>query len=110
MNDTESAALRTAIAEALPLLRGNTDAFRTAMSPVTDSLESLCATLQRTTAGAQRDEAHAAAMVVSRDLLASALLELSAQQDIDQREVTRAIATLHQRIVAILDSCTPAHA
>lgn len=110
MNEHESAALRTAIEEALPLLRGNTDAFRSAMSPVTDSLEALCATLQRTTAGAQREEAHAAAMLVSRDLLASALLELSAHQNVDEREVTRAIATLHQRVVAILESCSPANA
>ncbi len=110
MNEHESSALRAAIEEALPLLRGDTAAFRSAMSPVTDSLETLCTTLQRTTAGAQRDEAHAAAMLVSRDLLASALLELSAQQNVDQGGLTRAIANLHQRIVAVLESCTPAHA
>ena len=108
MNEHDSAALRAAIEEVLPLFRGNVAAFKAALSPVTDSLETLCSTLKRTVAGAQPPDVHAVAMVVSRDLLASALLELSAEQSGDKRALTTALAGLHKRITAAIESCTPA--
>jgi hypothetical protein len=106
MTDQDNASLRLAVADAMKVFRGNAPRLRAALSPVIDSLESLCASLQRSVAHADPADTRAAVMVVSRDLIGSALQELAAEKQADNRAVLLALATLHNRIVAALEACT----
>src|SRR3569833_2890852 len=105
MSDQDAINLRQSVEEAIGLFRGNSAPMRAALSPVVDSLESLCASLQRSVAHAHADDTRAAILVITRDLTANALREM-AQTDVDGRTVMLALATLHNRIVAALESCT----
>lgn len=106
MNDHESAALRDTVEDAIALFRDHAPRFRAALSPVVNSLETLCISLQRTVATAEPEDTRAAVLVVSRDLITAALSELTGTSDVDRRAVMLALATLHNRIVAALEACT----
>lgn len=106
MNDDASTALRAAVEDAIALFRGNASRFRAALSPVIDSLEALCASLQQSVANAEPADSHAAVLVVTRDLITAALCDVAGDSGLDNRAVMLALATLHNRIVAALDACT----
>jgi hypothetical protein len=106
MNDHDSAALRAAVEEAIALLRGHVPRVRAALSPIINSLEALCASLQRSVADADPDDGHAAVLVVSRDLITTALEQLGRDAERDTRATMLALATVHNRVVAALDACT----
>lgn len=106
MNTPDSTALRVAVEDAIRLFRGNRAQFRTALSPVIETLEALCASLQHSLAKAGATETHAAVLVVSRDLVAGALRELSARRELDNPALLLGLAGLHRRIVIALDACT----
>ena len=110
MNVDDSTALRAAVEDAMALFRTNTSRFRAALSPVIDSLEALCASLQRAIADAEPADGHAAVLVVTRDLITTVLRDVAADSGRDNRAVMLALATLHNRIVAALDACTVARA
>ncbi len=110
MNDHDSAALRAAVEDAITLFRGHEPRFRAALSPVVDSLHTLCESLNLSMAGAAPADTRAAVLVVSRDLITTALNDLPDSPAVDRRAVTLALATLHNRIVAALEGCTVADA
>ena len=105
MNDKDSVSLHRAVKDAIDLSRGKNPRLRAALASVNDSLEALCATLQEKAASTEPAGAHAAVLVVSRDLIATALTELSEDGDADTKAVTLALATLHNRLVAALEAC-----
>jgi hypothetical protein len=106
MKDQDSAALRGAVEEAIGLFHSRAPRVRAALSPLVNSLEAVCTSLQFAVVGAAPSDGHAAVLVVSRDLIATALAELALDKDVDTRGVTLALAMLHNRIVAALDACT----
>lgn len=105
MSDQDAINLRQSVEDAIRLFRGDSAPIRAALSPVVDSLESLCESLQRSVAHADAEDTRAAILVISRDITANALREI-AQTDVDSRAVLLVLATLHNRIVAALESCT----
>lgn len=106
MTDQDNASLRRAARDALQLFREHAPQLRAALSPIIDSLESLCDSLQRSVATAAPADTRAAVLVVSRDLIAAALQDVSGETDTENRAVVLALATLHNRIVAALEACT----
>lgn len=107
MTDQDNALLRQATHEALEVLRSHAPRLRAAFSPIVDSLEALCASLQKSVATADPADTRAAVLVVTRDLIANAMEQLS-PADKDSGGVVLALATLHNRIVASLEACTAA--
>ena len=105
MNDHDSSALRGSVENAIALFRGDQSRFRAALAPIVDSLEALCRSLQETAGPAGSADCHAAVLVITRDLIASALHELEPTDDEEARAMMLALATVHNRIVAALDAC-----
>jgi chorismate mutase len=105
MNDHESTPLRGAVEEAIALLRSHSSPLRAALVPLTESLESLCASLQQKVGHAPPEDVHAAVLVLTRDLVATAAEKIEREADVDSRAVMLALATLHNRIAAALESC-----
>lgn len=108
MNEHDPKSLRAPVEDAIALLRRHDPQLRAALAPIVDSLEALCVSLQRSAGHAEAWEGHAAVLVVTRDVIATALRELAGSEVADSRAVTLALATLHNRIVAALDACVVA--
>jgi hypothetical protein len=106
MNEHEPAALEAAVEDAITLLRDHAPQFRAALSPVVDSLDAVCASLREAMADAASADRRAAVLVVSRDLITTALNQLPDEPAIDRRAVMLALATVHNRIAAALEACT----